>query len=68
MQNLKKPHLEAVRRILRYIKGTIDYDILYKKDGVGEMVGYCDVDYTGDHNTRRSTIGYVFSFGLRPIP
>ena len=67
MQNPKKPHLEAVRRILRYIKGTIDYGILYKKDGASEMVRYCDADYAGDHDTRRSTIGYVFSLGSRPI-
>ncbi|KAE8688597.1 hypothetical protein F3Y22_tig00110963pilonHSYRG00163 [Hibiscus syriacus] len=31
MQNPKKPHLEAVRRILRYVKNTIDYGLLYKK-------------------------------------
>ncbi|KAE8720906.1 tir-nbs resistance protein [Hibiscus syriacus] len=31
MQNPKKPHLEAVRRILRYVKSTIDYGLLYKK-------------------------------------
>jgi hypothetical protein len=31
MQNPKKPHLEAVRRILRYVKGTVDYDIMYHR-------------------------------------
>jgi hypothetical protein len=34
MQNPKKPHLEAVKKILRYVKGTLDYGILYHKDGV----------------------------------
>ena len=32
MQNPKETHLEAMRRILRYIKGTIDYGLLYKKE------------------------------------
>ena len=31
MSNPKKPHLDAVKRILRYVKGTINFGILYKK-------------------------------------
>jgi hypothetical protein len=60
MQNPKKPHLEAVRRVLRYVKGTLNEDILYKKNGDCRLVGFCDADYAGDHDTRRSTTGYVF--------
>ncbi|KAE8732274.1 hypothetical protein F3Y22_tig00002237pilonHSYRG01326 [Hibiscus syriacus] len=63
MQNPKKPHLEAVRRILRYVKNTIDYGLLYKKGEDCKLVGYCDDDYAGDHDTRRSTTGYVFKLG-----
>ena len=67
MQNPKKPHLEAVRRILRHVKGTIDYGLLYKKGEDYKLVGYCDADYVGDHDTRRSTTGYVFMLGSRAI-
>ncbi|XP_019077634.1 uncharacterized mitochondrial protein AtMg00810-like [Vitis vinifera] len=67
MQNPKKPHLEAVRRILRYVKGTIDYGLLYKKVEDCKLVGYCDADYAGDHDTRRSTTGYVFMLGSGAI-
>ncbi|KAM1206869.1 hypothetical protein EV1_007562 [Malus domestica] len=67
MQNPKKPHLEAVRRILRYVKSTIDYGLLYKKGEDCKLVGYCDADYAGDHDTRRSTTGYVFKLGSRTI-
>ncbi|KAM1445469.1 hypothetical protein ACFX2I_041498 [Malus domestica] len=63
MQNPKKPHLEAVRRILRYVKSTIDYGLLYKKCEDCKLVGYCDADFIGDHDTRRSTTGYVFRIG-----
>ena len=31
MSNPKKPHFDAVKRILRYVKGTINFDILYKE-------------------------------------
>ncbi|KAE8735856.1 Detected protein of unknown function [Hibiscus syriacus] len=67
MQNPKKPHLEEVRRILRYVKSTIDYGLLYKKGEDCKLVGYCDVDYAGDHDTRRSTTGYVFKLGSKTI-
>jgi len=60
MQNPKKPHLKAVRRILRYVKSTLNHGIMYKRGGECKLVGYCDSDYVGDHDTRRSTTGYVF--------
>ncbi|XP_039131843.1 secreted RxLR effector protein 161-like [Dioscorea cayenensis subsp. rotundata] len=63
MQNPKKPHLESVRRILRYLKGTTVYGILYRKGERCQVTGYCDADYAGDCDTRRSTTGYIFSLG-----
>ncbi|RVW35720.1 Retrovirus-related Pol polyprotein from transposon RE1 [Vitis vinifera] len=67
MQNPKKPHLEAVRRILRHVKGTIDYGLLYKKGEDCKLVGYYDADYVGDHDTRRSITEYVFMLGSGAI-
>ncbi len=67
MQNPKKPHLEAVRRILRYVKNTLDHGIMYKKGGDVKLVGYCDADYAGDHDTRRSTTGYLFMLGYGAV-
>ena len=63
MQNPRKPNWEAIRCILRYVKGTNDYGLLYKKGETCKLVGYCDVDYSGDHDTRHSTTGYMFSLG-----
>ena len=57
MQNPKKSHLEAVRRILRYVKGTIDNGLLYKKGEDCKLIGYYDADYARDHDMRRSTTG-----------
>ncbi|XP_068644922.1 secreted RxLR effector protein 161-like [Aristolochia californica] len=67
MQDPKKPHLEAVCRILRYVKSTIDYGLVYKKGEDCKLVGYCDADYAGDHDTRRSTTRYVFKLGSGTI-
>ena len=52
MSNPKKPHLDAVRRILRYVKGTMNFGILYKKTNDCLVMGYYDADYAGDCGTR----------------
>ena len=67
MQKPKKSHLEAVRRILRYIKGTLSFGLLYKKGEIMKVAGYCDADYAGDHDTLRSTTGYVFKLGSEAV-
>jgi len=43
-----KLHLQAAKRILRYLKGTFDYGIMYKKVSSNDMVAYTDSDYAGD--------------------
>ncbi|KAL8132395.1 hypothetical protein AgCh_008044 [Apium graveolens] len=50
MQNPKKPHLEAARRILRYVKGTLYHGIMYKKGEESNLIGYCDADYAAKDN------------------
>ena len=52
MSNPKKPHLDVVRRILRYVKGTINFGILYKKINDCQVIGYYDANYAGDCGTR----------------
>jgi hypothetical protein len=52
-------HWQAAKGVLRYIAGTLSLGITYGL-GVG-ISGYCDADYAGDLDTRRSTSGYVFT-------
>lgn len=59
----KETHLKVVRRILRYVKSTIDYGLLYKKGETCKLSGNCDVGYARDHDTRRLTTRYVFRIG-----
>lgn len=55
----KLAHWTATKRIMRYLKGTIDYKLTYGPSRT-ETIGYCDADYAGDVNDRKSTSGYVF--------
>lgn len=58
--NYGKAHWSAVKRVFRYLKSTLDMKLTYRRDVEGEMIGYCDADWAGDHDERRSTTGYVF--------
>ena len=59
----KAMHWIAVKRIMRYLKGTMRYGLLYSESDFKECVGYSDADWAGDVNDYRSTSGYVFQFG-----
>ena len=56
-------HWTGVKRILRYIQGTVNYGLQYSGRNGAELYGYSDSDWAGDLNTRRSTSGYVFRIG-----
>lgn len=60
MENPTQLHLQAAKRVLRYLKGTTDFGIFYRKGGDDELIGYSDSDYAGDLEDRKSTSGYVF--------
>ena len=57
---LSTKHWTALKRVLRYLKGTIELGILYSQKSSGECVGYSDADWAGDINDRKSTSGYIF--------
>ena len=52
----------AVKRIMRYLKGTCDVKLCLTGANI-VLSGYCDADYAGDTNDRRSTTGYMFKVG-----
>ena len=49
-----------MKRIFRYLKGSIDITLKYKKSESGELTGYSDADYAGDLDDRHSTTGNLF--------
>ena len=56
-------HLTAVKRILRYLKGTVDLALKYRKVEDGSLTGYSDADWGGDSDNRHSTTGNLFLMG-----
>ncbi|KAE8683276.1 TMV resistance protein N-like [Hibiscus syriacus] len=56
-------HFKAAKRILRYLKGTIDFGLFYSVSNDYKLVGYSDSDWGGDIDNRRSTTGFVFFMG-----
>jgi hypothetical protein len=63
MQTPQKPHLDAVRRILRYIKHTLQCGIFYEAKSQLQVHGYTDVDWVDNVSNRRLTSGFMFFFG-----
>ncbi len=66
MSKPSKEHWMGVKRILRYLKGTLNFGLKYSARNP-ELVGYSDSDWAGDIDTRRSTSGYVFQIGNSTI-
>ena len=59
MENPTTEHLAAVKRVLRYVTGTLHYGCFYKKKDA-QLVGYSDNDLARDIDTRKSTTGVLF--------
>ena len=53
-------HWKAGKKVLRYLQGTKDYMLTYKRSSHLEVVGYSDSDYAGCVDSRKSTFGYMF--------
>lgn len=58
--NPSTAHLTAVKRILRYLKGTTELALKYEQSESGTLIGFSDADWAGDLDDRRSTTGNVF--------
>ena len=63
MEALTMTHLKTAKRILRYLKGTLDYGLLYSPSKEFKLVGYSDSDQARHMDDRKSTIGFVFYMG-----
>ena len=67
MDRSKEAHWQTTKVILRYVKGTKKYGILYTTSENFELIGYTDSDWAGSIDDRKRTFGYVFHMGLGAI-
>ncbi|XP_014522926.1 uncharacterized protein LOC106779347 [Vigna radiata var. radiata] len=70
MSEPKQTHLLAAKHILRYLKGTINYSLMFTRmtNNIGSTLEvWCDSDWSGYQIDRRSTFGYFVKFAGAPI-
>ena len=65
--NPKISHLNAVKRIIKYVGGTCDYGLFYSKESNLSLAGFSDSDQVGNADDRKSTIGGCFYVGANLV-
>ena len=60
MSKPSEMHYKAAKRVLRYIKGTTELGIWFRRAEKFSLIGYSDSDWAGSVDDMRSTSGYVF--------
>lgn len=63
MHDPKVQHMNALKRIVRYIQGTLDFGLHLYKSSIASLVAYTDADWGGCPDTRRFTSGYCVFLG-----
>jgi len=61
MHDPREPQLSAVKRILRYLRGTLDFGLLLRPRAASELTIY--TDWAGCPDTRKFTSGYAVFLG-----
>ncbi|GKB81876.1 hypothetical protein Tco_0948771 [Tanacetum coccineum] len=61
-----KKHIEALKRVFRYLRGTINWGLWYPKDTVKALTAYADADHAGCQDTRRKA-EYIAMSGCLPL-
>lgn len=54
MHDPHEPHLAALKRILRYVRGTIDFVVHLRRSTTVDLIAYSDADWAGCPDTRKS--------------
>ena len=49
-------HWRAAKKVLRYLQGTKEYMLMYKRKDNLEIIGYSDSDFVGYVNSRKSAL------------
>ncbi|GJZ81707.1 ribonuclease H-like domain-containing protein [Tanacetum coccineum] len=63
MHDPREPHLNAMKRVLRYLRGTTDLGLQLFRSTTSQLIAYFDADWAGCPATHRSTSGYYVFLG-----
>jgi hypothetical protein len=63
MHDPKTQHMSALKRIIRYVRGTIDFGLHLYPSSIDKLISYTNADWAGCPDTRRSTSGYCVYLG-----
>ncbi|KAK2578415.1 hypothetical protein KPH14_012187 [Odynerus spinipes] len=63
----KQQHWNAVKRVFRYLKGSVDFRLKYKRVSDQKIIGYSDSDWANDTRDRKSITGCIFLMNEGPI-
>ncbi|GKB45207.1 ribonuclease H-like domain-containing protein [Tanacetum coccineum] len=67
MHDPREPHLAALKRVLRYVRGTLDFGLQLYASPTSSLVAYIDADWAGCPTTRRSTSGVLAEAEYRGV-
>lgn len=59
LEHPTKAVITGIKRVMRYLAGTLDYGVEYQYGHHSGVVGYCDASYAGDKHKRKSVSGYL---------
>ncbi|GJZ80701.1 uncharacterized mitochondrial protein-like protein [Tanacetum coccineum] len=68
MHDPREPHMDALKRILRYLKGTLSQGLFIRPSSIDRLVCYSDADWAHCPDTRRSTSGLCVFLGDNFVP
>ena len=61
--NPKESHMIAFKRVIKYVKTIADFGVWFNKDTNDVLAGYSDIDWVGNVDDRKSTLGGCFYMG-----
>ena len=60
MSNPRSQQWKVAKKVLRYLQGTKDLMLTYRRTSLLDVVGFCDADFVDCIDDKKSTTGYIF--------
>ena len=65
LSNPESQHWKVAKKVLRYLQGTKNLMLIYRRTNILDVVGFCDADFAGCIDDKKSITGYIFYDGRR---